>query len=38
MVRDPAPLFASTELTVEGRRSGPGYEYEFVNVISVKAQ
>ena len=38
MVRDPAPLFASTELTVEGRRNGPGYEYELLNVLNVKAR
>jgi hypothetical protein len=38
MVRNPAPLFASTELAVEGKRSGPGYEYELLNVLDVKAR
>jgi hypothetical protein len=38
MVRDPAPLFASTELSFEGRRNGPGCEYELLNVLDVKAR
>jgi hypothetical protein len=38
MVRDPALLFASTELSAEDKRSGPDYEYEFLNVRNVKAR